>query len=131
MQLRVYSLQRLTHMLAHVKQVPIWNPLKIAFSNCIQSSVPALCLAVSARFATAPAQDPLLCVAAGHLKRCNLLTCVMACLLNFFIISWKSKSSFGTVTGGALGGALPRPRPAPGPDPRPGQATHASMHLAL
>lgn len=44
-----------------------------------------------------------------------------ACLLNFFIISSKSKSSFGTLTGGALGGPLPLPRPppgAPGP-PRP------------
>ena len=48
-------------------------------------------------------------------------TLTAACLLNFFIISSKSKSSFGTVTGGALGGArpLPLPPPAPGGPPLP------------
>ena len=54
-----------------------------------------------------------------------------ACLLNFFIISSKSKSSLGTVTGGALGGALPLPRPPPGgpAPPRPGWGLFAGPLL--
>ena len=63
-----------------------------------------------------------LCMISGKSEMLQMLTLSNACLLNFFIISSKSKSSLGTVTGGALGGALPLPRPAFGPPgpPLPG-----------
>ena len=69
----------------------------------------------------------------NHHKLHDLHTLRSACLLNFFIISSKSKSSLGTLTGGALGGALPLPRPPPGaPDPappRPGRGLPAGPRL--